>query len=34
MGKKKRRGGFGGGMPPGGMSGMMAQLQKMQQDMA
>jgi DNA-binding YbaB/EbfC family protein len=30
---KKRRGGGGGGMP-GGMGGMMAQLQKMQQDMA
>lgn len=37
MGKKKRpAGGFGGGMPAGagGMSGMMAQLQKMQKDMA
>lgn len=31
---KKRRGGGGGGMPAGGMGGMMAQLQKMQQDMA
>jgi DNA-binding YbaB/EbfC family protein len=36
MGKKKRPGGFGGGMPSGGGAnmGMMAQLQKMQKDMA
>lgn len=37
MGKKKRPGGFGGGMPAGGGGagmGMMAQLQKMQKDMA
>lgn len=33
MGKKKR-GGFGGGMPAGGAGGMMQQLQKMQKDMA
>jgi DNA-binding YbaB/EbfC family protein len=37
MGKKKRGGLSGGGMPsgmPAGMGGMMARLQKMQQDMA